>query len=118
MITPAVSAMIETKEAAQRSAASNLTNHHYKEPLNAIASTKIMQMFLNPILAMLFNAKENRWHPILFLESPLPGPPDAAKPVRHKSKFHHTTGFPIRVGAIVEIEWQQRRARNPLSLFD
>ena len=51
---------------------------------------------MNPIIAMLHNTKENKFHPIVFLESPLPGPPEPGKPVRHKSKMHHTTGFPTR----------------------
>lgn len=69
----------------------------------------------NPILAILHNVKLNRWHPILFLENPLPGPPSADKPVRHKSKFHHTNGFDTRDAAVksateelapaVEKEW-------------
>ena len=53
-----------------------------------------------PIIAMLHNTKEDRWHPIIFLESPLPGPPDAAQPVRHKSKNHHTAGFATRAEAL------------------
>lgn len=55
---------------------------------------------LNPIVAMLHNTAENRWHPVLYLESPLPGPPDASKPVRHKSKMHHTGGFDTREAAL------------------
>lgn len=47
-------------------------------------------MLLNPVIATLHNAQTDRWHPILFIESPLPG---GALPVRHKSKGHHTVGF-------------------------
>lgn len=54
----------------------------------------------NPIVAMLHNVRANRWHPIVYCESPLPGPVDAAKPVRHKSKGHHTEGFATREEAI------------------
>jgi len=57
-------------------------------------------MFFNPIIAILHNQKTNAWHPILFTESPLPGPPSADKPIRHKSKMHHTTGFPERNKAV------------------
>ncbi len=53
-----------------------------------------------PIIALLHNIKDNKWHPILFLHNPLPGPPEADKPVRHKSKFHHTDGFATRDEAI------------------
>jgi hypothetical protein len=59
---------------------------------------------LNPIVAMLRNTKLNRWHPILYLENPLPGMGFEAdgnnKLVRHKSKFHHTAGFEKRDEAI------------------
>ena len=53
-------------------------------------------VYLNPVIAILHNEKDDRWHPILFLESPLPGPPADDKPVRHKSKAHHTEGFADR----------------------
>lgn len=56
-------------------------------------------MFLNPIIAMLHNKVADRWHPIVFVENPLPGPPEAGKPVRHKSKMHHTTGFATQAEA-------------------
>ena len=59
-------------------------------------------MFFNPIIAMLHNTKENRWHPILFCESPLPGPHSPDKPIRHKSKMHHTTGFLTREEAVTD----------------
>ncbi len=55
---------------------------------------------LNPVFAMLYNSKLDRWHPILFLESPLPGPPSLDKPVRHKSRGHHTIGFESREEAV------------------
>jgi hypothetical protein len=47
-------------------------------------------MMLNPIVCMLHNTATHRWHPILFVESPLPGD---SKLIRHKSKGHHTQGF-------------------------
>ena len=55
---------------------------------------------MNPIHAMLWNAKLNRWHPILFLERPLPGGPGPEVPVRHKSLGHHTVGFETRQAAL------------------
>lgn len=55
-------------------------------------------MYLNPVYAVLHNTKLNRWHPILFAESPLPGNPRNL--VRHKSRGHHTNGFESREEAI------------------
>lgn len=54
-------------------------------------------MLLNPIIAMLHDTTNDRWHPIVFREAPLPG---EAGPTRHKSKSHHTEGFPTREEAI------------------
>jgi hypothetical protein len=47
-------------------------------------------MLLNPIVCLLHNTATDRWHPILFVESP---PPGDSKIIRHKSKGHHTQGF-------------------------
>lgn len=58
----------------------------------------------NPVIAMLHNTKLKLWHPIIFVESPLPGPESEAKPVRHKSKGHHTTGFATRQEALDDIK--------------
>lgn len=57
-------------------------------------------MFFDPIIGLIHNTATDTWHPILFDESPLPGPFDPNKPVRHKSKMHHTTGFTTREDAI------------------
>lgn len=54
----------------------------------------------NPIIALLHNVKLNRWHPIIFQEAPLPGPPTDPRPTRHKSVGHHTMGFPVRDEAV------------------
>ncbi len=61
-------------------------------------------MLFNPIIAILYNEKTNRWHPILFKESPLPGSFSEEKPIRHKSHGHHTTGFDTREEALLDIE--------------
>lgn len=53
-------------------------------------------MFINPIIATIHNVSSDRWHPVLFVEEPLPGPEYPNKPVRHKSKMHHTVGFATR----------------------
>jgi len=63
----------------------------------------------NPVVAMLHNTKLNRWHPIWFEESPLPGPPSEDKPVRHKSKGHHTQGFDTREAAL-SAAWELSKA--------
>lgn len=55
---------------------------------------------MNPIIAMLHNTTKDTYHPIVFLESPLPGPYDPAKPIRHKSKMHHTGGFATHTEAL------------------
>lgn len=47
-------------------------------------------MYLNPVIATLLNTATGRFHPILFIEHPLPG---GVGPTRHKSKGHHTLGF-------------------------
>lgn len=59
-------------------------------------------MIVNPIVAMIFNTKLNRWHPVIFREAPLPGPDSLDKPVRHKSQGHHTAGFEKREDAVAE----------------
>jgi hypothetical protein len=56
---------------------------------------------LGPVVAMLFNEKLKRWHPIVFEEKPLPGNPENL--VRHKSKMHHTAGFATREEALESI---------------
>ena len=56
---------------------------------------------MNYIFAILFNTKLNRWHPILFYESPLPGGPGKDVPIRHKSRGHHTLGFDNREDSVV-----------------
>ena len=59
-------------------------------------------MMFNPIVALVHNTATSRWHPILFSESPLPGPDDPAKPVRHRSRGHHTVGFDTREAAVAD----------------
>lgn len=57
----------------------------------------------NPIIAILFNLAAKTYHPIVFVEAPLPGPPEAGKPIRHKSKMHHTGGFKTREEAVESV---------------
>lgn len=54
---------------------------------------------MNPVIAMLRDVNNNRWHPILFYEAPLPG---GWGPRRWKSKGHHTDGFDSRERALEE----------------
>jgi len=61
-------------------------------------------MLLNPVVANLHNTQTDRFHPILFCESPLPGLLPAEKPVRHRSKSHHTQGFATRDEALAECD--------------
>lgn len=71
---------------------------------------------LNPIFGLLHNVKENRWHPILFIEAPLPGPPESGKSIRLKSKGHHTTGFATREDAIAEIADKAPHVEPPAAI--
>lgn len=48
---------------------------------------------------MLHNTGTGRFHPIFYTEAPLPGPDAPDKPIRHRSKGHHTTGFDTRAEA-------------------
>lgn len=63
----------------------------------------------SPVIAILHNRKLERWHPIIFTEWPLPGPPAASKPVRYKSAAHHRLGFKTRAQALVAIESQLQK---------
>jgi|GEM_PF-2573584 len=56
--------------------------------------------FFSPVIGIIHDVEHQRWHPVLFVEAPLPGPPSPDKPVRHKSKMHHTDGFLSREEAV------------------
>lgn len=58
-------------------------------------------VLINPVVAMLFNNKEQKWHPIVFSASPYPGVPDPTKATRMKSRAHHTVGYEEREVALV-----------------
>ena len=51
------------------------------------------------VIGMLHNHETDRYHPIIFHESPRP----SGGPMRHKSSGHHTTGFDTREEALVNI---------------
>lgn len=57
---------------------------------------------MNALVKMLKNTETNRFHPIFYFESPLPGGFESEtnqKLVRYKSKGHHTSGFDTREAA-------------------
>lgn len=61
---------------------------------------------MEALVMMLHNTSTNKYHPIFYLESPLPGgwEADGNKGfIRYKSKGHHTIGFDTRDGAIESI---------------
>ena len=58
---------------------------------------------MNPVFSILKNTATGRFHPILFTERPLPGPPADNKPIRWKSFGHHTMGFDTREEALASI---------------
>jgi hypothetical protein len=56
---------------------------------------------MNPfiLIALLHNQRNEKYHPIIFRYSPLPGGCDIP---RYKSNGHHTNGFVFREEAIAE----------------
>ncbi|MBD3627633.1 hypothetical protein [Cyclobacterium sp.] len=57
---------------------------------------------MRALIKMLFNVKEETFHPILYFESPLPGNPENV--VRYKSKGHRTIGLKTREEALATIK--------------
>jgi hypothetical protein len=57
---------------------------------------------MKALIMMLFNLKEETYHPILYFESPIPGNPENL--VRYKSKGHITIGLKNREEAIKTIQ--------------
>lgn len=64
---------------------------------------------MNPIIGMLHNTATGRYHWIIFLARPLPGPGELDKPsvsakwTRYKSHSHHTDGFATREQALTYV---------------
>lgn len=61
---------------------------------------------MEALIQILFNTKNNTYHPIYFLQSGFPGGADAKvnqNIVRFKSKGHHTFGFNERQAALQSI---------------
>jgi hypothetical protein len=57
---------------------------------------------MKSLIMMLFNTAKQTFHPILYLENPLPGGSDN-NIVRLKSKLHHTSGFTSKEDAVNSI---------------
>jgi len=77
---------------------------------------------LNPIVTLLHNQKLNRWHPVVYLESPMPGKGFEADGnttlVRHKSKMHHTTGLETREAALDNARELLKQCDGTKTAFD
>jgi hypothetical protein len=59
------------------------------------------------LIQMLKNVATGKWHPIMYVEKPLPGSLDSDANnniVRFKSKGHHTSGFTTREEAVATLE--------------
>lgn len=60
------------------------------------------------LIQMLHNNKENKWHPIFYYDSPLPGGFEDgslnSEMLRYKSKGHHTQGFDNREAALTSAQ--------------
>jgi hypothetical protein len=62
--------------------------------------------FMQALVMMLQNTSTQKFHPIFYLESPLPGGHESEgnqKLIRYKSQGHHTSGFVDRNEALVSI---------------
>ena len=57
---------------------------------------------MKALIMMLFNLKEQTYHPILYFEHPFPG--GSEELFRFRSKGHRTIGFNIRQDALDSIE--------------
>ena len=57
----------------------------------------------SPIVAIVVNTATGQFHPIVFEEKPLLGPPAEDEPIRHKSKMHRTEGFATREEALAHV---------------
>lgn len=55
-------------------------------------------VILATVIGILHNTTTDRWHPIVFRDSPLPG--GVESPRRLRSLGHHTTGFATREDAL------------------
>jgi hypothetical protein len=61
------------------------------------------------VIAILQNTSLNRWHPIVFRESPFPGGRQLEAGKRYKSAGHHTDGFSTRDEAEAEAKAMCKR---------
>lgn len=72
---------------------------------------------------MLHNLKDEKWHPIAFLNMPRPSEDGTENFTRYKSKGHHTTGFKNRDEAIefaktTMTEWSNANFSKTLYCLD
>lgn len=61
---------------------------------------------MEALIMMIKNFKNGTYHPIWYVESPLPSSDESSKLKRFKSRMHHTSGFPTREEALDSIETQ------------
>jgi hypothetical protein len=62
-------------------------------------------MFGILLIGIIKNSVKNTFHPIMYVESPLPGPIESQPEIyRFKSKGHHTSGFATREEALAETQ--------------
>lgn len=59
---------------------------------------------MESLIMMLKNEQTNTYHPIMYLEKPLPYSEESKNIVRYKSKGHRTNGFTDRADALLSID--------------
>ncbi len=59
---------------------------------------------MKALIMMLENTSLKTFHPILYIEAPLPGSAGADKIIRYKSKGHRTVGFTDYNEAVKSVE--------------
>lgn len=70
---------------------------------------------VDPVIALIHNTSNGRWHPVVFVDAPFPGGCDLK---RYRSKGHHTDGFDTRDAAVTHAskDLAPRIARARLAL--
>jgi hypothetical protein len=85
--------------------------------MNPPTETPAKLVLLNPVISLLLNTQTNRWHPILFVEHPLPGPGIPGLQ-RHKFYGHHTLGFDTREQAEAHVRELADKIQHPRIVLD
>lgn len=70
------------------------------------------------LIAIVHNTKLDRFHPVVLLERPLPGPLGQSAPLRFESAAHHTAGFATREEAMVHVGAELMSRFDPSELLD